>query len=111
MAPMTGANRGRTVERRGVVLRMVRAPDVLPVRCDPIHLRIFDVFVTTKPQGTGIGLPIARTIVESYGGDISAENRLCSAIFSFRLPLNVTSEEYTRERPSIAKTHLGDRGS
>jgi hypothetical protein len=67
-----GANRGRTVERRGVVLRMVLAPDALPVRCDPIHLRIFDAFVTTKPQGTGLDLPIARTILESYGGDISA---------------------------------------
>jgi signal transduction histidine kinase len=51
---------------------------------------IFDAFVTTKPQGTGLGLPIARTILESYGGDISAENRLRGAIFSFRLPLSVT---------------------
>jgi C4-dicarboxylate-specific signal transduction histidine kinase len=33
-------------------------------------MTIFDAFVTTKPKGTGLGLPIARTIVESYGGDI-----------------------------------------
>jgi signal transduction histidine kinase len=48
---------------------------------------IFDAFFTTKPQGTGLGLPIARKIVESYGGAIWAENPDRGAVFSFRLPL------------------------
>jgi signal transduction histidine kinase len=48
---------------------------------------IFDAFVTTKPQGTGLGLPIARTIVESYGGTIWAKNRHRGAVFSFTIPL------------------------
>jgi signal transduction histidine kinase len=52
---------------------------------------IFDAFVTTKPQGMGLGLPIARTILESYGGDIWAENCQRGAIFSFRLPVTKTN--------------------
>ncbi len=49
---------------------------------------IFQPFFTTKESGTGMGLSIARSIVENYGGKIRAENReQGGAVIRFTLPL------------------------
>lgn len=50
--------------------------------------RIFDLFFTTKPRGTGLGLPICRRIIEDHGGSISAESQPGhGTTFTLRLPL------------------------
>jgi signal transduction histidine kinase len=49
--------------------------------------QIFDPFHTTKAQGTGMGLTITRSIVESYGGHVWATaNQAKGATFHFILP-------------------------
>jgi PAS domain S-box-containing protein len=49
--------------------------------------RIFDAFHTTKPKGTGMGLAITRSIVESHGGRVWATaNERAGATFHFTLP-------------------------
>ena len=53
-----------------------------------VHERLFDRFFTTKEQGLGMGLAIVRSIVESHGGKIHAENVADGgALFYFTLPV------------------------
>ncbi len=48
---------------------------------------IFDPFHTTKPSGTGLGLAVCKSIIETHGGTIQAENKPDGgAVFSFILP-------------------------
>jgi len=50
--------------------------------------QVFDPFYTTKDQGMGIGLSIARTIILAHKGQIWAENQSSGgASFHFTLPL------------------------
>jgi signal transduction histidine kinase len=50
--------------------------------------QIFQAFFTTKPHGTGMGLRISRSIIESHGGRLwAADNSPRGASFHFNLPI------------------------
>jgi len=56
--------------------------------------QIFNAFFSTKPQGTGMGLPISRSIIESHDGRLWAtSNSGPGATFQFTLPSEVTAHK------------------
>jgi signal transduction histidine kinase len=84
----------QSVERK-ITVRTTRIADFAEVTISdagpgipPDKLKeVFEPFFTTKPQGMGIGLSIARTIVEAHGGHIVAENQAGGgAVFRITVP-------------------------
>jgi PAS domain S-box-containing protein len=61
--------------------------------------QIFNAFFTTKPHGTGMGLRISRSIIESHGGRLwAADNSPCGASFHLTLPAKVEAMNDARRR-------------
>jgi two-component system sensor kinase FixL len=65
----------------------VEVQDTGPGIADEIAPQLFQPFVTTKPNGMGIGLSISRRIIESHGGELTVgRNAAGGATFAFSLP-------------------------
>ncbi|MBR0846445.1 sensor histidine kinase [Bradyrhizobium diazoefficiens] len=82
--------------RREVRLSTVRAGNQAEIRIADTGpgiaasdlANVFNPFFTTKAKGMGMGLAIARTIVEAHHGTIDVENRPSGgALFTIRLPI------------------------
>jgi signal transduction histidine kinase len=76
------------VEGGAAVVRVIDDGPGVPAELQP---RIFEPFVTTKPkgEGTGLGLGIARRIVEKHGGEIRCTSSPGRTVFEVRLPISV----------------------
>lgn len=68
--------------------------DTGPGLDDEAAARAFEPFFTTKPEGkgTGLGLPICRTIVQAFGGEIAIANGPRGARVTLGLPLDGKAE-------------------
>ena len=59
-------------------------PGIAPSMID----RIFYPMVTTRAEGTGLGLPMAQVLIHAHGGLIECRSRPGCTVFSMYLPLN-----------------------
>ncbi len=98
----------RVIEKHGMaIIEVENSGSGIP---DSVLPKIFDPLFTTKQQGTGLGLPICKTIIEKHGGKISAsttENR--GSTFVVELPKIKVSEILSQQVFSVANMLGGER--
>jgi len=61
-----------------------------------VHERLFDLYFTTKSGGTGLGLAVARRLVERHGGTLAYQpQREPGATFEVSLPIRISGENWS----------------
>ena len=76
-----------------------RGQQVLIDICDtgtgiPEGTEVFNAFTTTKPMGTGLGLPIVKKIVSAHGGRVTYQNQPGQGtVFTLSLPADAISSQ------------------
>ncbi len=77
-------------QRKGVVIEIIDQGEGIPREQ---QLDIFTPFFTTKKEGTGLGLPIVKKVIEAHGGTVWLERKSDhGAIFRIFLPLKRPSD-------------------
>jgi C4-dicarboxylate-specific signal transduction histidine kinase len=74
---------------------VVRVEDSGPGIASQVLAKLFEPFVTSKPDGMGLGLAISRSLVRARGGDLTFERsrRLRGACFVVRIPIDRAGDE------------------
>jgi signal transduction histidine kinase len=65
----------------------VQVADNGPGIASDLHIKIFDMFFTTKERGSGVGLPTCKRLVEAWGGTLQLQSKLDEGTrFTFGVP-------------------------
>jgi two-component system, NtrC family, nitrogen regulation sensor histidine kinase GlnL len=70
---------------------------------EDLRPHIFDAFVTTKPQGRGLGLALVAKIVRDHGGMVECISRERGTTFRVLLPM--LRQQQTEEKPQLESAH------
>jgi two-component system, LuxR family, sensor kinase FixL len=82
---------GTVVDDTNVLISVADTGSGIPPE---IEAKLFQPFVTTKPEGMGIGLSVCRTIVEAHGGRLWIEsNEGGGSVFRFSLPADMATRQ------------------
>ena len=74
-------------EFRNLKSAIVTVWDSGPGPTPEVAARLFEPFVTGKAEGVGLGLAVARQVVESHGGAIRWRREREKTVFEIELPL------------------------
>ena len=97
--------------RREGEMALVRIRDSGGGVVESQRARLFDPFVTNKPDAMGIGLAISRTIVEAHGGELWVEHLSGGTAFCFTLPLAQTANSPDAASAGLALVAGGTRAA
>jgi signal transduction histidine kinase len=65
---------------------------------EEVRARVFDAFYSTRPGGSGLGLPTTRKIVEAHGGSIHVQSEPGKGSrFTIKLPLQMAASDHPRD--------------
>ncbi|HKJ76727.1 MAG TPA: ATP-binding protein, partial [Gammaproteobacteria bacterium] len=87
-----GQTRHKLVARLDVI---DDGPGIPPEEMD----RIFLPMVTGRAEGTGLGLPLAQSLINQHGGLIECESRPGRTVFTVLLPLDLERPDQGAEQP------------
>lgn len=76
----------------GVILEV---SDDGPGPPEELRERLFDAFVTGKPEGVGLGLSLVKQVADALGGKVQWERRNGQTVFQLTLPVASTSVDRT----------------
>lgn len=114
---VAGAGGGRETAREGTPppaaplwIRTTRAGEAVaitvgdrgPGLSETVRDRLFEPYVTTKPTGTGLGLPIVRKVVASLGGTIDVDTGSGGTIFRLCFPIGEGEHDPSHARQPSA---------
>jgi two-component system sensor histidine kinase FlrB len=70
---------------------------------DDLRSRIFEPFFTTRPQGTGLGLAVVRSVAEAHGGEVLVDSGPGGTTFAICIPASSRKPEVSPAEAAAEK--------